>query len=85
MCWLCTELMLTLYPIQTSLHGRPDLIETFIYTGLEDAQETLMDVFNEMEGQLDKELSRIQELVGPGGKMDTDPGAWAVPSLDTTY
>jgi hypothetical protein len=35
-----------------------------------------MDVFDEMEGQLDKEMNRIEDLVGPGGKMETDPGAF---------
>jgi elongator complex protein 1 len=62
--------------VQTALHDRPDLVDSLIHTGLEDAQETLMDVFDEMEGQLDKEMNRIEELVGPGGKMETDPGAF---------
>lgn len=69
------------YLPQTALHDRHDLIESLIYTGLEDAQETLMDVFSEMDGQLSKELRRIQELVGTGGKMETDPGSYAVFSL----
>jgi hypothetical protein len=64
------------YVAQTALHNRPDLVDSLIHTGLEDAQETLMDVFDEMEGQLDKEMNRIEDLVGPGGKMETDPGAF---------
>jgi elongator complex protein 1 len=29
---------------------------------LEDANEALIEVFDEMDGQLDKEMSRIEEL-----------------------
>jgi hypothetical protein len=42
-----------------------------VYSGLEDAHEQLVDVYDEMEGQLDKEVSRVAELVQ---KMVEDPG-----------
>lgn len=42
---------------------------------MEDAHEQLVDVFDEMEGQLDKEVSRVAELVA---KMGEDPG-WYTP------
>ncbi|WRT69010.1 uncharacterized protein IL334_005992 [Kwoniella shivajii] len=45
-----------------SLHSRSDLIESMIHPGLEEAHEVLMEIFEEMEGQLDKEVSRIKEL-----------------------
>lgn len=46
-------------------------MESEVYPGLEDAHEQLIDVFDEMEGQLDKEVSRVAELVV---KMGEDPG-----------
>ncbi|OCF35522.1 elongator complex protein 1 [Kwoniella heveanensis BCC8398] len=46
----------------TSLHSREDLIEAMIHPGLEEGHEVLMEVFEEMEGQLDKEMKRIFEL-----------------------
>ncbi|KAK8843352.1 hypothetical protein IAR55_007009 [Kwoniella newhampshirensis] len=45
-----------------SLHNRDDLIEAMIHPGLEEAHEAIMEVFEEMEGQLDKEMKRIMEL-----------------------
>lgn len=56
---------------QIALHGKEDLVESEVYPGLEDAHEQLLDVFDEMEGQLDKEVSRVAELVD---KMGKDPG-----------
>lgn len=44
------------------LHKRPDLIEQDIHPGLEDAHEALTEVFEEMEGQLIKEMNRLDEL-----------------------
>ncbi|WVW79282.1 hypothetical protein I302_101249 [Kwoniella bestiolae CBS 10118] len=46
----------------TSLHDRIDLIESMIHPGLEEAHEALMETFEEMEGQLDKEVNRLKEL-----------------------
>ncbi|KAK4687641.1 elongator complex protein 1, partial [Tremellales sp. Uapishka_1] len=43
-------------------YDREDLVESAIHTGLEDAQESLTEVFEEMEGQLKKEMSRLGEL-----------------------
>jgi elongator complex protein 1 len=37
-------------------------VESTIHPGLEDAQQDLTDVFDEMRGQLDKEMKRIAEL-----------------------
>jgi elongator complex protein 1 len=37
-------------------------VESTINPGLEDAQQDLTDVFDEMRGQLDKEMKRIAEL-----------------------
>ncbi|RSH95270.1 hypothetical protein EHS25_000356 [Saitozyma podzolica] len=45
-----------------SLHDREDLVESVIHPGLDDAQEALLEVFEEMEGQLDKEVARLAEL-----------------------
>lgn len=47
---------------QISLHSRPNLIESHIHPGLDDAQETLSEIFDEMVGQLDKEINRLKEL-----------------------
>lgn len=33
-----------------------------IHPGLEEAHETLIEVFEEMDGQLDKETKRLKEL-----------------------
>ena len=66
--WLCR----TDEP-QIVLHDKEDLVESEVYPGLEDAHEQLIDVFDEMEGQLDKEMSRVGELVD---KMGEDPGEW---------
>jgi elongator complex protein 1 len=61
--------------IQIALHDKEDLVESEVHPGLEDAHEQLIDVFDEMEGQLDKEVSRVAELVV---KMGEDPGKWHV-------
>ncbi|WWD21132.1 hypothetical protein CI109_105613 [Kwoniella shandongensis] len=45
-----------------SSHDREDLTEAMIHPGLEEAHEALVEVFDEMEGQLDKEMKRIAEL-----------------------
>lgn len=37
-------------------------MESVIHPGLENAQEALVEVFEEMEGQLDKEVARLAEL-----------------------
>jgi hypothetical protein len=55
------------------MHKRPDLIEGSIHPGLDDAHESLMEVFEEMQGQLEKEMSRLDELrqireQDPGGR-----------------
>ncbi len=44
------------------LYSRTDLIETEIYPGLDDANEQTADVFDEMDAQLDKEMTRLVEL-----------------------
>lgn len=46
----------------TSIHGRSDLVEAMIHPGLEEAHEALIEVFEEMDGQLDKETKRLKEL-----------------------
>lgn len=48
------------------------MLEQTVLPGLEDAHEGLAEVFDEMEGQLDKELARLEDLRGirindPGG------------------
>jgi hypothetical protein len=48
---------------QCATHDRSDLISTTIQPGLEDAHEALSEVFEEMNGQLDKEIERIRELM----------------------
>ena len=48
--------------MKASWHGRSDLVEGVIHPGLETAQESLIGVFEEMEGQLDKESNRLVEL-----------------------
>lgn len=45
-----------------SIHDRPDLVEAMIHPGLEEAHEALIEVFEEMDGQLDKETRRLKEL-----------------------
>nr|ODO03858.1 elongator complex protein 1 [Cryptococcus depauperatus CBS 7855] len=45
-----------------SVHDRKDLIEAMIHPGLEEAQEALVEIFEEMEEQLDKETKRLCEL-----------------------
>lgn len=45
-----------------SIHDRPDLVEAMIHPGLEEAHEALIEVFEEMDGQLDKETKRLKEL-----------------------
>jgi hypothetical protein len=42
---------------------------------LEDAHEQFIDTFDEMEGQLEKEMDRIKDL---RAKVDKDPGKSAV-------
>lgn len=57
------------------MHDREDLVESVIHPGLDDAQEALLEVFEEMEGQLDKEVARLAEL----RKIRTeDPGEYGV-------
>ncbi|KIY33719.1 elongator complex protein 1, partial [Cryptococcus gattii E566] len=46
----------------TSIHDRSDLVEAMIHPGLEEAHEALIEVFEEMDGQLDKETKRLKEL-----------------------
>ncbi|EAL20131.1 hypothetical protein CNBF2080 [Cryptococcus deneoformans B-3501A] len=46
----------------TSIHDRSDLVEAMIHPGLEEAHEALIEVFEEMDGQLDKETRRLKEL-----------------------
>lgn len=65
---------------QIALHGKEDLVESEVYPGLEDAHEQLLDVFDEMEGQLDKEVSRVAELVV---KMGKDPGQATLSTAST--
>jgi elongator complex protein 1 len=57
--------------VKTALHNRSELIESVIHPGLEDAQEELSEVFEEMRGQLDKEMNRIAEL---RKVLEDDPG-----------
>ena len=68
---------------QIALHGRTELIESALHPGLDDAHEQFMDTFDEMEGQLDKEMKRIKDL---RSKVDQDPGESAeicrLPSKD---
>ncbi|WVQ81518.1 hypothetical protein IAT38_003642 [Cryptococcus sp. DSM 104549] len=45
-----------------SLHSRQDLIEGMVHPGLEEAHEVLTEVFEEMQGQLEKEMRRLDEL-----------------------
>lgn len=56
---------------QVSLHDREDLIESDIWPGMEEAQEGLLELFEEMEGQLDKEVDR---LVALANVRQEDPG-----------
>jgi elongator complex protein 1 len=46
-------------------------VESTLHPGLDDAHEQFMDTFDEMEGQLGKEMNRIKEL---RDKVDQDPG-----------
>ena len=48
--------------MQASKYDRTDLVESTIHPGLDDATESLTEVFEEMQGQLDKEMKRIAEL-----------------------
>lgn len=56
---------------QCASHDRADLVSGVVQPGLEEAHEALGEVFEEMEGQLDKEIERIRELLRV--KQD-DPG-----------
>ncbi|WVR09089.1 hypothetical protein IAU60_006151 [Kwoniella sp. DSM 27419] len=56
-------------------HERPDLIEAMIHPGLEEAHEELVEVFDEMDGQLDKEMKRIMEL---RKIRETDPDSFFI-------
>lgn len=47
---------------QASRFDRAELVEDLIHPALEEAQEALVEVFDEMEGQLDKEMKRLAEL-----------------------
>lgn len=53
------------------MHDRSDLVDGVILPSLEMAQESLIEVFEEMEGQLGKESNRIEEL---RKIRDDDPG-----------
>lgn len=44
------------------MHDRVDLVEDVIHPGLDDVQESLSETFEEMRGQLDKEMNRLKEL-----------------------
>jgi elongator complex protein 1 len=44
------------------MYDREDLIDSSILPGMDEAQEALVEVFEEMEGQLDKEVARLQAL-----------------------
>lgn len=43
-------------------HGKGELVETVVHPTIEDAHEALAEVFEEMDGQLDKEMARVKEL-----------------------
>lgn len=45
-----------------SQHGKDVLVEEVVHPAIEDAHEALAEVFEEMDGQLDKEMARIQDL-----------------------
>jgi elongator complex protein 1 len=47
---------------QIALHKRDDLTESYVWPGMDDAQEGLIEVFEEMDGQLDKEVARLEAL-----------------------
>jgi elongator complex protein 1 len=67
---------------QAILHDRVDLIESVIHPGLAEAQEALLEVFEEIEGQLDKEMARIAEL----RRIRTgDPGEFLQPLATPTF
>jgi hypothetical protein len=68
-------LILCIHYCQIALHNKPDLIESTLHPGVEDAHEQFIDTFDEMEGQLEKEMDRIKEL---RAKVDKDPGKSAV-------
>jgi elongator complex protein 1 len=53
--------------------GRTALVEDVIHPALEEAHEALSEVFEEMDGQLDKEMKRLTELERI---RITDPGEW---------
>lgn len=60
-----TELSVTLWPladIQISCFDRNELVQDLVHPALEEAQDALVEVFEEMEGQLDKEAKRLVEL-----------------------
>jgi len=59
------------FACQITLHKKPDLVESTLHPGLDDAHEQFMDTFDEMETQLGKEMARINELKQ---KLDQDPG-----------
>lgn len=53
-------------------------MESTIHPGLDDATENLTEIFEEMHGQLDKEMKRIAELrvireEDPGTSLPTVP------------
>ena len=48
--------------IQIVLYKRDDLVEQHVWPGMDDAQEGLVEAFEEMEGQLDKEVARLETL-----------------------
>ena len=53
------------------LHKRTDLLDSAVLPGLEQAQEDLVEVFDEMRGQLEKEMARLQAL---RRAREEDPG-----------
>ena len=58
------------------------MIEKVINPGLEDAQEELSEVFEEMRGQLDKEMRRIADL---RKVLEEDPGKSISGLLEGSY
>jgi len=58
------------------------LIEKVIHPGLEDAHEELSEVFEEMRGQLEKEMKRIAEL---RKVLEEDPGKSFSGLLEGSY
>ena len=45
-----------------TVHEKPELIDTILEPGLADAQAGTLEIFEEMQGQLEKEMSRLSQL-----------------------